>query len=156
MNSIMAGIVLALLGWLHTRYQAFMEMYRHMKQELEQMREEMTRLGATKEEFERLRESLRWSEAQRQKLQRQLEEERHEIVLLLLGYGANINARDDKGRTALMLAATHFNTRFVEFLLMFGAYINAEDYNGWTALSWAAKSHYRPIANLLRSYGAKE
>lgn len=78
------------------------------------------------------------------------------IVLALLGYGANINARDDKGRTALMLAATHTNTRFVEFLLMFGAYINAEDYNGWTALSWAAKSHYRLIANLLRSYGAKE
>ena len=70
---ITAGLVLALLGWLYSRYRVFMKMYRLKKKELERMEGEMFKFGNTKKEIERLQEALKESEAQRQDMRSQLE-----------------------------------------------------------------------------------
>ena len=58
-GEIIAGLVLALLGWLYSKHRAFMRNYKRKKQELERMKAEISELGATKQEFERLQEALR-------------------------------------------------------------------------------------------------
>ena len=50
-GEIIAGLVLALLGWLYSRYRSFMKMYRLKKKELEQMKAEISEIGATKQEY---------------------------------------------------------------------------------------------------------
>ncbi len=52
----------------------------------------------------------------------------------LLGEGADVNARDAYGATALMNAAHSGNLEMVETLLAAGAEVDARDELGWTAL----------------------
>lgn len=73
--------------------------------------------------------------------------------LLLLDYGANINAMEEAGRTPLMLAATENNKQTVKILLARHADVNIRSLDGRMALSLAAKSR---IARLLRQAGAKK
>lgn len=61
-----------------------------------------------------------------------------EIAILLLERGANINLRNKKGTTALMVAAQKGHTETVILLLDKGADINSKDYDGWNALMHAA------------------
>ena len=56
-----------------------------------------------------------------------------------LSSGADANARDGEGSTALMLAAYAGNLDAVKALLVAGSDVNAADERGWTAL---AKSTY--------------
>lgn len=58
-------------------------------------------------------------------------------VKLVLDLGANINARDDNGETAMHGAAYKSRTRMVQFLADNGADINVwnrENKHGWTPL----------------------
>src|SRR6476469_3337839 len=55
--------------------------------------------------------------------------------------GANPNARDEDGITALMYAARKDKADIVTALLNKGADINAKDNGGWTALMFAAKKN---------------
>ena len=64
-----------------------------------------------------------------------------EIVQLLLDKGAEVNAKDHSGRTALIWALVafeknDFNPASLEVLLNNGAEVNAKDQNGQTALMW--------------------
>ena len=43
-GEITAGLVLALLGWLYSKYRAFMKMYRLKKKELERMENEIVQV----------------------------------------------------------------------------------------------------------------
>lgn len=52
----------------------------------------------------------------------------------LLAGGADANARDEFGATALMLAAHNGQLELVEALLAHGAEVDAKDELGWTAL----------------------
>lgn len=63
-------------------------------------------------------------------------------VWKLLDEGVNVNAQDEKGRTALMLAAANGWTKIVNFLIDRGADINIAEESGWTALIYAS-SHGR-------------
>ena len=63
------------------------------------------------------------------------------VVKLLVEYGADVNKKDDEGRTALMCAAyagslldIRGNSAVVSFLIEHGADIEAEDNEGNTAL----------------------
>jgi len=59
-----------------------------------------------------------------------------EVIVLLLSNGANIEAVDDQGRTALYYASDSPET--IKFLVKHGANINARDKKGRTALHSAA------------------
>ncbi len=61
-GEIIAGLIFAVLGWLYHRFRVFNKMYKRKQQELEQMKAEMSELGATKEEVERLQEELKQSD----------------------------------------------------------------------------------------------
>jgi len=72
----------------------------------------------------------------------------------LLDQGAVIDARDEAGRTPLMLAATQGKLEMVRLLLARGADPNAADNAGHTPLQQATKRNLRDIAALLEQAGA--
>ena len=76
-----------------------------------------------------------------------------EINALLEG-SSDVNARDGKGRTALMLAVLSGQGATVDALLARGADANAADAGGLTPLQAAIRSRHSAIAEALRRAGA--
>ena len=72
----------------------------------------------------------------------------------LLHRGADVNVRDEDGRTPLFSAVLGGSVGLVGLLLESGAQINARDKEGWTALHFAAQEHEPEIARLLVARGA--
>jgi ankyrin repeat protein len=66
----------------------------------------------------------------------------------------DINSRDDAGRTALLLATLHGQTKAVEFLLAHGADPNIADGEGVTPLSAATAANHSAIIRMLKHAGA--
>ena len=79
-----------------------------------------------------------------------------DIVKVLLEKGADVNAKNDKDDTALMLLTAKEVTdiEIVKWLLEAGADVNAKNQYGNTALIWATKNGYTEIVELLLEYGA--
>ena len=77
-------------------------------------------------------------------------------VRALLNIGADVNAKNRQGRTALIAAAESGHTNTVKLLLENGADVNAKDIYGETALIRAAKKGHTKIIELLKKHGAKE
>jgi len=75
-------------------------------------------------------------------------------VKALLDQGADINAKDDQGMTALHLAAQGGHTDVVEFLLSKDADINAQNIKGYTPLYSAIWKNDPNMVGLLVSKGA--
>jgi hypothetical protein len=73
----------------------------------------------------------------------------------LLGQQGDIDARDDSGRTALMLATLSGQARAVDMLLAHGADPNAADAQGVTPLQAAIAGDRPAIAAALRRAGAR-
>ena len=70
----------------------------------------------------------------------------------LIAKGANVNAQDRSGRTALMRAATQTNSGFITLLVDHGVRINARDSSGDTALLRASNlCFYWNIEPLLKA-----
>ncbi len=67
----------------------------------------------------------------------------------------DINSRDDAGRTALLLATLHGQTKAVEFLLAHGANPNTADAEGVTPLSAAMAGKHSAIIRMLKHAGAQ-
>jgi len=63
-----------------------------------------------------------------------------EVIKLLLGKGADVNARHNRNGTALMLAAQMGDPGTTRLLLEKGAEVNVRDEYGYTALMCAAAS----------------
>jgi hypothetical protein len=78
----------------------------------------------------------------------------HEIVQLLLIKGAEVNAKGDDGKTALMGASAHGHGEIVQALLAKGAEVNAKTVKGTTALMFASQKGHREIKDLLIKAGA--
>ena len=57
-------------------------------------------------------------------------------IQALLQAGADVNAKDEDGRTALIAASTEDNPEMVRLLLQAGASVNVKDKKGRTALFW--------------------
>jgi ankyrin repeat protein len=72
----------------------------------------------------------------------------------LLDQGEVIDARDEAGRTPLMLAVTQGKLEIVRLLLARGADPNVADNAGHTALQQATKRNLQDIAALLEQAGA--
>jgi len=81
-----------------------------------------------------------------------------DIALELLKAGANPNARDQHGATALMHASAYGFESVVQVLLQNGADVHLTDYKGRTALMYAAegvdRQYYVDAIPLLRANGA--
>lgn len=77
-----------------------------------------------------------------------------ELVQPLLDHGADPNARDSSGATALMRAAQLRRADLVKLLLERRADVNARDEMGWTALHYAVARAAKEIVTLLLAHGA--
>lgn len=78
-----------------------------------------------------------------------------EAVRALLAHGADINAADDEGCSALMSAAFDGNVDVSKTLIDAGADVNRSDKDGCTALMNAAKSGSLDVLAALISSGAE-
>lgn len=77
-----------------------------------------------------------------------------EEVLRLIQEGADINARDQEGRTFLMWASMGGHEKIARILIDAGADIHASDMNGVTALMQASARGYDAIVQMLIQAGA--
>ena len=75
-------------------------------------------------------------------------------VKALLEAGADVNTKDKKGWTGLLLAAVKGHTATVQALLDAGADVNAKAI-GVTALSLATRNGHTAVVQLLKKAGAK-
>jgi ankyrin repeat domain-containing protein 50 len=76
------------------------------------------------------------------------------VVRLLVDRGADVNAKDNEGWTALYRAAVGGHEAVVRLLVDRGADVNAKDNEGWTALYWAAVGGHEAVVRLLVDRGA--
>ncbi|KAF4627646.1 hypothetical protein G7Y89_g10507 [Cudoniella acicularis] len=72
------------------------------------------------------------------------------MVKLLHQQGVNIEAKDDEGRTAMIIAAENANNSVMNYLLDSGADIDAQDNDGRTALHKAASGPVFVFKSLLQ------
>jgi serine/threonine-protein phosphatase 6 regulatory ankyrin repeat subunit A/serine/threonine-protein phosphatase 6 regulatory ankyrin repeat subunit B len=72
----------------------------------------------------------------------------------LLENGANANAKDENGYTALMSASSNDNLEICQLLINHGADVNAKNDYGWTVLIRAATDGELEVCKLLINYGA--
>jgi ankyrin repeat protein len=79
---------------------------------------------------------------------------RLDVVRYLLDQGADVNARDDRGRTALIEATFYGNAGVIKELVLRGADINANSDEG-TALDISINAKDEGLSELLKHYGAK-
>mmetsp|Transcript_66256 Transcript_66256/g.187208 ORF Transcript_66256/g.187208 Transcript_66256/m.187208 type:complete len:138 (+) Transcript_66256:3-416(+) len=83
-------------------------------------------------------------------------------IKALFKAGADIEAKDGSGGTALINASVYGNVEAVKFLVEAGPEVNAkEEYYGHTALYYAedgarTSARYKPIVEYLRSKGASK
>ena len=81
---------------------------------------------------------------------------RTEIVeKMLLENGADVNAKDNDGLTALIGASWSGHTKTATMLLENGADVNAKDNDNWTALIGASENKQTEIVRMLLKNGAK-
>ena len=73
---------------------------------------------------------------------------------ILLDHGADVNGRDEYGKTALMRAASNSDTAMIAMLLDRGADVNIADNTGTTALMYAAHKAKAENIRLLLAHGA--
>lgn len=81
-----------------------------------------------------------------------------DALTLLHAYGADLNAADKKGRTALMIASGNANADIVTFLVENNADKTIADKDGWTAEKYAERSGLIGLVEnvILRQEAAQE
>ena len=72
-----------------------------------------------------------------------------EALKFLIDAGANVNAKENEGRTPLHLAAERGNIESVELLLKAGSDINAKNEHGDTALQMALNGFQPEVVEVL-------
>ena len=84
-----------------------------------------------------------------QGLLKSIEDNNEDAVHSFLSNGVDLEVRDDRNWTPLMVAAFNGNLEFTKLLLQCGAHISAKDKNGYTALHWAAYNGHVEVIKLL-------
>ncbi|EAX98280.1 ankyrin repeat protein, putative [Trichomonas vaginalis G3] len=72
-----------------------------------------------------------------------------------LSHGANVNEKNDYGKTTLYIAAQFNSKEVAELLILQGANINEKDNFGKTVLQCAACYNSKEMSELLISHGCK-
>lgn len=80
---------------------------------------------------------------------------RDTVARVLLEKGADVNAQDKDGRTALMFAGQTRQEDLVRVLINRGADVNAQDNSGFTPLMFAVDSTGINVVKLLLEHGAR-
>lgn len=83
--------------------------------------------------------------------------EHPEVVSALLARGAQVDAVDSAGATALHVAAGIGHVKVVKLLLVGGAAVDGRDADGYTALHWALRGRgetQSEVVEMLKFYGA--
>ena len=78
-----------------------------------------------------------------------------DAIIFLAAHGADLEARDAKGDTALIIAIRQGNHRLARHLVAEGADVNARDAEGKRAIEIAKQAGLRDIAQLLKRQGAE-
>ena len=89
-------------------------------------------------------------------LQKATEHGHIEIVKLLLGHSADVNAKATLNWTALMAASRGGHTEIVRLLLDHGADVNIKNNIGNTALMDASRGGHAGVVELLKAAGARD
>ena len=79
----------------------------------------------------------------------------YEIVERLVEEGADLNVKDETGKTAVIAAADEGWLGITEYLLEHGANVNAKDNDGDTALDIAKFQEHDDIVKVLLRFGAR-
>ena len=79
-----------------------------------------------------------------------------ELVEYAIKNGADVNAKDNYGRTALHWASRDDHLEIVKILLAHGADVNAKDNDGWTALHLASRDDHLEISKLLKDHSKSQ
>jgi ankyrin repeat protein len=79
-----------------------------------------------------------------------------DTVKALIEAGADVNAKDRQGKTALVVASEKGHLDSVKILLDNGADVNAKTKDGCTALMFAENIGHREVVRILKEAGAKE
>jgi uncharacterized protein len=80
----------------------------------------------------------------------------YDVVKLLLDKGADVDARQNGGYTAVMAAVRHHSPRTVELLLSRGASLAFTNTRGETALDWAKQEKDPQVLKLIEAAMAKQ
>ena len=81
-----------------------------------------------------------------------LHQTKFDEVKKALDAGADVNAKDERNRTALYWASKKGYTKIVAMLLEKGADVNAKDKDGYTALKMASHNGHTKTADLIKKY----
>jgi ankyrin repeat protein len=79
---------------------------------------------------------------------------RVDVVKVLLASKADVHAKDNEGRTALLLAAQHGGSDMIRYLLDQGANVNDKSNDGWTVLMAAVNAGNPHAVKALLEKGA--
>ena len=77
----------------------------------------------------------------------------HALCLLFIHAGLDVNFRDSRNWTPLMMASFHGQESLALDLIKHGANINATDGDGYTPMNWAAYNGYAKVIAALSSKG---
>jgi hypothetical protein len=84
-----------------------------------------------------------------QGLLKSVEDNNDDAVRAFISCGVDLEVRDDRNWTPLMVAAFNGNFEFSKLLIQCGSHISAKDTNGYSALHWAAYNGHVEIIKLL-------
>lgn len=84
-----------------------------------------------------------------------VEDNHHNAVQVFLSCGVDLEVRDDRNWTPLMVAAFNGNLPFVQLLLKCGARLTTRDKNGYTPMHWAAYNGHSDVLKFLIEKGAE-
>lgn len=87
-------------------------------------------------------------------LLKSVESGNQEAVRLFLSSGADLEVRDERNWTPLMIAAFNGNEELALLLIQCGAKVTAHDKNGYTSLHWAAFNGFSNVVKALLQKGA--
>ncbi|HQS74668.1 MAG: hypothetical protein B7Y56_00755 [Gallionellales bacterium 35-53-114] len=80
-----------------------------------------------------------------------IENENAEAIHVFLSSGIDLEVKDERGWTPLMIAAANGQEKLTQLLIHSGARLTAKDVNGFTPLHWAAFKGMTSIVELLLS-----